>query len=426
MDLNKIVEGYKSGNYSEYIDNLNKKLANIGYKLYRYIPIESLSPNIEINLQHEKQYGLKSLFNNYIYHNKPSFFNDPFDCVFGMGVNALFRESLAEIANIKDLSKFFTELGKEKNINNFEQLYLEIDKIPMENSVKKYLLFIFGKIEKTLEVDNFDIELAMDSFIKEMMSSPSEFMGFLKPFISDKLNLEELSERMKLLSEKIGLDNLKRLSLDPINPNIEQVKELSLFAGVLPDAEKIEIKLNDSVNDFNNRIFSLIDNKFGIASLTSSFNNPLMWSHYASSHRGICIEYDFKDYFVNNIDSKPFLSEITYSNSRITLDASILDRIDLKNIEKHGKFDIVELFLEGLFTKYIAWEYEQEWRSIIPIKSDGNRELEISNISAIYLGNKMEDNVAKEIIHILKDRDFAIYKMKNEISEYKMTPQRIK
>jgi hypothetical protein len=296
----------------------------------------------------------------------------------------------------------------------------------MENSVKKYLLFIFGKIEKTLEVDNFDIELAMDSFIKEMMSSPSEFMGFLKPFISDKLNLEELSERMKLLSEKIGLDNLKRLSLDPINPNIEQVKELSLFAGVLPDAEKIEIKLNDSVNDFNNRIFSLIDNKFGIASLTSSFNNPLMWSHYASSHRGICIEYDFKDYFVNNIDSKPFLNEITYSNSRITLDASILDRIDLKNIEKHGKFDIVELFLEGLFTKYIAWEYEQEWRSIIPIKSDGNRELEISNISAIYLGNKMEDNVAKEIIHILKDRDFAIYKMKNEISEYKMTPQRIK
>lgn len=69
-----------------------------------------------------------------------------------------------------------------------------------------------------------------------------------------------------------------------------------------------------------------------------------MWSHYASSHEGICIEYDFKDYFQNNNDPSTLLHEVIYSDNRVTLDATILDRIDIKDIENRGKFDILEFF----------------------------------------------------------------------------------
>ncbi|HTO16725.1 MAG TPA: DUF2971 domain-containing protein [Edaphocola sp.] len=424
MELNKIIEGYKKNDYSDYIKNLNSKLANNDFKLYKYIPINRFSDNIKNDLIHEKQYGIKSIVGNFIYHNKPSFFNDPYDCVFGMGINALFREGLAEITDIKDISKILDELRKDKDISNFDELFNELEKIPMADNVRKYMTFLFTKIKKTLQVDEFDIEKAMDEFALEILKAPLEFMGFLKPFISDKIDENQLSNQMKELAEKIGVDNLKDISMDPLNPDIKHFKEMSMFAGLLPEAEKVESILDDSVYDFNKRIFNLIDDKFGIASLTTKYDNPLMWSHYASSHEGICIEYDFKDFFQNNNNPSTLLHEVLYSDNRVTLDATILDKIDIKDIENRGKFDVLEFFLEGLFTKHHVWEYEQEWRSILIFKE--SRELKFNNISAIYLGNKMDADVAEQIMKLFEDRDFSIYKMTNDISEYRMIPVKIK
>lgn len=55
-----------------------------------------------------------------------------------------------------------------------------------------------------------------------------------------------------------------------------------------------------------------------------------------------------------------------------------------------------------------------------------SRELKFNNISAIYLGNKMDADVTEEIMKLFEDRDFSIYKMTNDISEYKMIPVKIK
>lgn len=424
MELNKIIEGYKNGNYKDYIDNLNSKLEKNNYKLYKYIPLSHFSDDIDVNLKHKEQYGFKSLFNSYIYHNKPSFFNDPYDCVFGMGVNALFREALAEVIDIKDISKVFSELNSDKKISSFDELFNELDKISMANNVKEYIVFIFTKIKKTLQVDEFDIEKAMKEFTKEIVSSPLEYMGFLKPFVLDKLDEKQLLEQMKEMAEKVGMDNLINININPLDPDISKLKEMSMFAGLLPEAEKVETILNHSVDDFNNRIFNLIDDKFGVASLTTRFDNPLMWSHYASSHKGICIEYDFKDYFI--VDKMPnlLLHEVIYSDKRVTLDASILDRVNIKDISNQGRFDILEFFLEGLFTKHSVWEYEYEWRSILI--ANENREFKFDNVSAIYLGNKMPDAVANKIIETFKDRRLSIHRMANDISEYKMIPIKVK
>lgn len=135
MELNKIIEGYKKNDYSDYIKNLNSKLAESDFKLYKYIPIRRFSNVIKDDLMHEEQYGIRSIVGNFIYHNKPSFFNDPYDCVFGMGINALFREGLAEITDIKDISKIFDELRKDKDISSFDELFNELEKIPMADNV---------------------------------------------------------------------------------------------------------------------------------------------------------------------------------------------------------------------------------------------------------------------------------------------------
>ena len=143
-------------------------------------------------------------------------------------------------------------------------MFDELENIPMADNVRKYMTFLFTKIKKTFQVDEFDIEKAIDEFALEILKAPLEFMGFLKPFISDKIDENQLSSQMKELAEKIGEDNLKNIIMDPLNPDIKHFKEMSMFAGLLPEAEKVESILDDSVNDFNKRILTLLMISLGL------------------------------------------------------------------------------------------------------------------------------------------------------------------
>lgn len=77
--------------------------------------------------------------------------------------------------------------------------------------------------------------------------------------------------------------------------------------------------------------------KHGLLCFTATWRNPLMWSHYADRHEGLCLGFDIPDEFVKKVrytKSRPKLSK------RITRD------------------EIEDL----LFLKYSGWEYEEEWR----------------------------------------------------------------
>lgn len=424
MGVEKLIEGYRKQDYKEYIQEITQKLEKINFKLYRYISIRDLDANIKQNLLHEKQYGLKSVLNNYIYYNKPSFFNDPYDCVFGIGLNTFFREILGYFFEIKDINKVFSN---DKTYHNFDELIDDVNKMEIADKIKEYVVFIFREIEKLMKESDFTLEDGTQKFIEIMLNNSHQYFKFLKPLVADKIDEETLSNQMKMLANKVGQEKLKNSGFNPINPNFNTFKELIVSSGLPGDAEKIEIKLNDSINDFNNKIFSFIDEKIGVSSLTTSYNNPLMWSHYGDSHRGICIEYDFRE-VIKNEDIKIFLDEIIYTEQRVTIDSKLLDNIDLNNIESRGKLDILRFFIKGLFTKHKIWEYETEWRSVIFIDEANNysRELRLNNISAIYLGNKMDKETMNEVVSLLVDLNVPIYKMINEISEYKMNPIKIK
>lgn len=421
----KLIEGYKQKNYEEYIKDVCKNLEKYDYKLYRYISIKQLDNNIRDNLLHKDQFGFKSVLNNYIYHNKPSFFNDPYDCVFGIGLNAFFRELLGYFIEIKDINKV---LSIENPYYSFDELIVVVNGLEIADEIKEYIVYIFKEIEKLMKEPNFNINDAMQKFTVKMLNSPVQYMKFLKPFICQKIDEVQLTNKMKMLSDQVGIDKLSTSGLNPINPKFDDFKDLIVSAGFAGDVQKMEDKLIDSMNDFNNKIFGFIDEKFGVASLTTSYNNPLMWSHYAASHKGICIEYDFKDIIRNTEDVKILLDEVIYSDRRVTIDSNLMDKIDLEDIESKGKIDLLKLFIEGLFNKHKVWEYETEWRSIVIVDENKNfnRECRLNNISGIYLGNKMDNATENAVITLLNDLKVPIYKMVNEISDYTMKPVRIK
>ncbi len=87
----------------------------------------------------------------------------------------------------------------------------------------------------------------------------------------------------------------------------------------------------------------------GFASLSEVSDSIAMWSHYASSHRGICVEWS------KEFHQFPGLSlKVKYRSSR---PAFHIDQILLID----GELDFDTLF-GALGTKAPAWSYEREWR----------------------------------------------------------------
>lgn len=412
-------------------------LKNNDFKLYRYVPIHEFlygKNKIKKNLLHKKQFGVNSLLNRYIFHNSPSFFNDPYDCVFGISANAFFREILGMFTEVKGVGDVMQQLQNNPSIFNLDEARKELDRYEVAPNIKRFINFIFDISEEIItEQETLDINQGITLFSKKLMDHPEMYIDLLKPFISQEIDKEKLTNEMKSMQERIGEENITKIKVDPLNIKIDDFKEMSEFAGIASGFQKAEEKIIDSVNNFNEKIFGFIDNQFGIASLTTHFNDALMWTHYASSHTGICIEYDFSDY-MNHIDqSQMLLFPVNYSDKRVTIDQTILDKIDLKNIEEEGRKDLLKLFFEGLYTKNSVWKYEDEIRSITLISDKTNnnlRKIIANNISAIYFGNKMTKVTKNTMIKLLSlDTNFSklrIYEMINDISEFKITPLLVK
>lgn len=120
-------------------------------------------------------------------------------------------------------------------------------------------------------------------------------------------------------------------------------------------------RLTDRETPFNS--------KYGITCFSRTDDNILMWSHYANSHKGICLGYsldentDLENYFLDITKCLPHLG--TFGCDMLPIEyvdqnARPVFRLDDKDIKKNVK--------RLLRTKYRAWEYEQEVRLMIMTK----------------------------------------------------------
>ena len=78
--------------------------------------------------------------------------------------------------------------------------------------------------------------------------------------------------------------------------------------------------------------------RFGLICFCKHWHNPLLWSHYADKHRGMCLAFDVDD---------RALIPVNY----------VKDRSALKMPLTKESAD------ELLFTKYLDWKYEEELRN---------------------------------------------------------------
>lgn len=98
------------------------------------------------------------------------------------------------------------------------------------------------------------------------------------------------------------------------------------------------------------------------ACFSEAVESILMWSHYADSHKGFVLEYDFRPTLANPINNMLVLPVI-YSNERLDASAYMAWAFLTLNGSRVPNPDTMAHIKVSLH-KSLEWEYEREWRMI--------------------------------------------------------------
>ncbi len=146
---------------------------------------------------------------------------------------------------------------------------------------------------------------------------------------------------------------------------------------------------------------------------SKDFSNPVLWSHYADKHRGICLEFEIPD---------SYLSHVNYSSSRLQIDF-------------HHEFEQQALAgppvaLALLTTKFIDWQYENEVRMFLKpdeVICDGAHQFysfcNCLKLKKVYLGPRCK--VTKiDVQKVLNDVDREVVVLETRLAfrSYKVIP----
>jgi hypothetical protein len=103
---------------------------------------------------------------------------------------------------------------------------------------------------------------------------------------------------------------------------------------------------------------------YGMACFSITWNEPIMWGHYADNNKGIVLGFELisSEYEIKKVDYPPDRVKVTF---------------DLKTVT-------AEEYIQDLgFIKYVGWSYEKEYRLFLKLEDceyiEGNYFLKIDN-----------------------------------------------
>jgi hypothetical protein len=161
---------------------------------------------------------------------------------------------------------------------------------------------------------------------------------------------------------------------------IAYLQDLHARQGVsAPTQQEIEEVRNDPdgrMADIRNQANYALD-RWGLYSLTDLVDHPLMWAHYANSHKGIAIV------FKNMLPLAPFPMRYDTTFPRCTLSSK-------KSIEIYRAWEKGE-----------QWSYEEEWRIVRQEAAGAHIEIPDNCLHGIVLGAALFHTKLGETTHAM-------------------------
>lgn len=206
----------------------------------------------------------------------------------------------------------------------------------------------------------------------------------------------------------------------------------------MTDVLKVALSSIEDISDYEERIeetrkriISQIELYFPILSETSkrysaiacfseSVESVLMWSHYANSHKGFALEYDFRPLLeqpIKNIGLFP----VVYSEERFDI-SDYMAWAFLRFLGIHAKMPDISASIKNALWKSDIWAYEKEWRMI----DSTPREITDERAStihykpiAIYYGRHMSGDDKKKLHELAREKGIKEFEMYLDYSSLK-------
>lgn len=165
-----------------------------------------------------------------------------------------------------------------------------------------------------------------------------------------------------------------------------------------------------------------------ILSLTNSYRNKLIWSHYTDSHKGVCLTVKVPNRLVYPIC---YSTKRIYEDSDIDNIISSSTKIAKKCVDKD--FSALRKNKKIAYIKDKKWLYEKEYRIVFDkddelglIYEDGNWFMSVK-ITNVYLGAnfyKNEAGIQSEIMDACKRNKVKVTQMVLSDSDYSVKVKR--
>ena len=158
----------------------------------------------------------------------------------------------------------------------------------------------------------------------------------------------------------------------------------------------------------NEKTHQIIHNEEKLKGALPEYLNELMWAHYADSHKGVCIKYNFPNSFTKSVHNSDGITccfnDIIYSDS---------------DISQYSKKYLINM-TDAFFLKGKLWEYENELRFLyFDVNGrEGYKVIKAENcIEAVYFGLRCSEEDKTTIMNILKDKKLITIDLQEKQTE---------
>lgn len=211
----------------------------------------------------------------------------------------------------------------------------------------------------------------------------------------------------KYLSMNDPFESLALIEREYSKDQIEQFRDLAKKSGIKENIQLSELG-DEVICEYMNSIRKeVLENDYFFASLSETYDNILLWSHYCQSHTGFVLEIE-----INEKDSH--VQKVSYRNNLPDFDIewffSIKDE-NLDDAEDQVDSKTVDYLLKDFAIKSEHWSYENEWR-VCRMKS-GYKRYGLEKIKGIYFGINCDPEIEKVVCFLSAgiNEDVPIYKM---------------
>lgn len=142
--------------------------------------------------------------------------------------------------------------------------------------------------------------------------------------------------------------------------------------------------------------------KYRILSLTSSFDSPQMWAHYAANYSGLCFIFSTRD-------SLSSIRNVNYTNKKFRFTEQDLAQAHI------GLDQYIE---NAYYYKSQGWEYENEWR-VTRLTSEKYLPFAPDELCGVILGhNNVSCDLQGKIIEACTQKEIPVYQTFTSIYGY--------